>query len=72
MPGAADQHAAIAIPACSAIHGTVLCQQDRVLVYMEDVGRHNAVDKVAGYMLRHAIPPQDKILYTTGRLTSEW
>ena len=54
-----------------AIHGTVLCQQDRVLVYMEDVGRHNAVDKVAGYMLRHAIPPQDKILYTTGRLTSE-
>lgn len=54
-----------------AIHGTVLCQQDRVLVYMEDVGRHNAVDKVAGYMLRHGITPDDKILYTTGRLTSE-
>lgn len=54
-----------------AIHGTVLCQQDRVLVYMEDVGRHNAVDKVAGFMLRHDVPAADKILYTTGRLTSE-
>jgi FdhD protein len=54
-----------------AIHGTVLCQQDRVLVYMEDVGRHNAVDKVAGFMLRHQVPAGDKILYTTGRLTSE-
>jgi FdhD protein len=54
-----------------AIHGTVLCRQDRVLVYMEDVGRHNAVDKVAGFMLRHQVPAADKILYTTGRLTSE-
>lgn len=54
-----------------AIHGTVLCQEDRVLVYMEDVGRHNAVDKVAGFMLRHRVPAADKILYTTGRLTSE-
>lgn len=54
-----------------AIHGTVLCQEDRVLLYMEDVGRHNAVDKVAGFMLRHDLPAGDKILYTTGRLTSE-
>jgi FdhD protein len=54
-----------------AIHGTVLCQEDRVLLYMEDVGRHNAVDKVAGFMLRHQMPAADKILYTTGRLTSE-
>ncbi len=54
-----------------AIHGTVLCQQDRALVYMEDVGRHNAVDKIAGVMYRHDLPPEDKILYTTGRLTSE-
>jgi FdhD protein len=54
-----------------AIHGCVLCQADRPLVYMEDVGRHNAVDKIAGYMWRHAIAPDDKIFYTTGRLTSE-
>ncbi|MFC7705922.1 formate dehydrogenase accessory sulfurtransferase FdhD [Plastorhodobacter daqingensis] len=54
-----------------AIHGTVLCRQDRALVYMEDVGRHNAVDKIAGWMLSEAVPAGDKILYTTGRLTSE-
>jgi FdhD protein len=54
-----------------AIHGTVLCHQDRPLVYMEDVGRHNAVDKIAGWMLRHDAGAADKILYTTGRLTSE-
>jgi len=54
-----------------AIHGCVLCQQDRPLVYMEDVGRHNAVDKIAGYMFLNGIAPDDKIFYTTGRLTSE-
>lgn len=54
-----------------AIHGTVLCHEDRPLVYMEDVGRHNAVDKIAGWMLAEKVPPGDKILYTTGRLTSE-
>jgi FdhD protein len=54
-----------------AIHGTVLCQEDRPLVYMEDVGRHNAVDKIAGWMLHHRVEADDKILYTTGRLTSE-
>jgi len=54
-----------------AIHGTVLCRQDRPLIYMEDVGRHNAVDKVAGWMMRNGEAGADKILYTTGRLTSE-
>ena len=54
-----------------AIHGTVLCHQDQPLVYMEDVGRHNAVDKIAGWMLSENVPAGDKILYTTGRLTSE-
>ena len=54
-----------------AIHGTVLCARDQMLVYMEDVGRHNAVDKVAGWMLKHGVGGADKILYTTGRLTSE-
>ncbi|MEL6684742.1 MAG: formate dehydrogenase accessory sulfurtransferase FdhD [Pseudomonadota bacterium] len=54
-----------------AIHGTVLCQGDRPLVYMEDVGRHNAVDKIAGWMLSEGVSATDKTLYTTGRLTSE-
>jgi FdhD protein len=54
-----------------AIHGTVLCQGNTPLVYMEDVGRHNAVDKIAGWMFAEGVSPDDKILYTTGRLTSE-
>ncbi len=54
-----------------AIHGCVLCEADRPLVYMEDVGRHNAIDKIAGYMSLNAVTPEDKIFYTTGRLTSE-
>jgi FdhD protein len=54
-----------------AIHGCALCQADRVLLYMEDVGRHNAVDKIAGYMAVHSLSGADKIFYTTGRLTSE-
>jgi FdhD protein len=54
-----------------AIHGCVLCEGDRPLVYMEDVGRHNAVDKVAGWMFANRISGADKLFYTTGRLTSE-
>ena len=54
-----------------ALHGCVLCKEDKPLVYVEDVGRHNAVDKIAGWMMRNKTVPDDKIFYTTGRLTSE-
>ena len=54
-----------------AIHGCVLCQQDQPLVYMEDIGRHNAVDKIAGWMFLNKANPHDKVFYTTGRLTTE-
>ncbi|HLY47321.1 MAG TPA: formate dehydrogenase accessory sulfurtransferase FdhD [Stellaceae bacterium] len=57
--------------AAGAIHGCVLCEEDRPLLYMEDVGRHNAVDKIAGYMHMSGVSPVGKIFYTTGRLTSE-
>jgi FdhD protein len=57
--------------AAGAIHGCVLCEADRPLIYMEDVGRHNAIDKIAGYMRLNAVGPEGKIFYTTGRLTSE-
>src|SRR5947199_3383147 len=54
-----------------AIHGCVLALEDRPLVYMVDVGRHNAVDKIAGWMFPNRVSAHDKIFYTTGRLTSE-
>lgn len=54
-----------------AIHGCVLCREGTPVCYTEDVGRHNAVDKIAGWIYRHGVDPADKILYTTGRLTSE-
>ncbi|MGB2141256.1 MAG: formate dehydrogenase accessory sulfurtransferase FdhD [Candidatus Puniceispirillaceae bacterium] len=54
-----------------AIHGCVLCTPERPVAYVEDIGRHNAVDKIAGYMFLNGISGHDKVFYTTGRLTSE-
>ncbi len=54
-----------------AIHGCVLATGDEPIIYMEDIGRHNAVDKISGVMFQNNINAADKVFYTTGRLTSE-
>jgi len=54
-----------------AIHGCVLCTPEHPVAYVEDIGRHNAVDKIAGHMFLNGISGHDKVFYTTGRLTSE-
>ncbi len=54
-----------------AVHACALCADEHVLCFVEDVGRHNAVDAIAGRMWLEAISGHDKIFYTTGRLTSE-
>jgi FdhD protein len=54
-----------------SVHGCALFCQDRLLTFVEDVGRHNAIDTIAGWMWLHGVEGRDKIFYTTGRLTSE-
>jgi FdhD protein len=54
-----------------SVHGCALFRQDELLTFVEDVGRHNAIDTIAGWMWRHGVDAGDKIFYTTGRLTSE-
>ena len=54
-----------------SVHGCALFRQDELLMFIEDVGRHNAIDTIAGWMWLEAMGGGDKIFYTTGRLTSE-
>ena len=54
-----------------SVHGCGLCQESKLLIFAEDIGRHNAADAIAGRMWLDGIAGEDKILYTTGRLTSE-
>ncbi len=54
-----------------SVHGCALFRQDELLMFVEDVGRHNAIDTIAGWMWLHGVTGEDKIFYTTGRLTSE-
>ena len=57
--------------AAGAVHGCALCKDDEILAFVEDVGRHNAADAIAGMMCLEETSGTDKIFYTTGRLTSE-
>jgi FdhD protein len=54
-----------------AVHGCALCKGEKIEIFIEDVGRHNATDAIAGHMLLEGIEGEDKLFYTTGRLTSE-
>ena len=54
-----------------SVHGCALFRQDELLMFVEDVGRHNAIDTIAGWMWLHGVEGGDKVFYTTGRLTSE-
>ena len=54
-----------------SVHGCALFRQDELLMFVEDVGRHNAIDTIAGWMWLNHVTGGDKIFYTTGRLTSE-
>ena len=54
-----------------SVHGCALFQGEDMLLFVEDVGRHNAVDTIAGWMWMNDIDGHDKVFYTTGRLTSE-
>ena len=54
-----------------SVHGCALFRQDELLMFIEDVGRHNAIDTIAGWMWLRGMGGEDKIFYTTGRLTSE-
>ncbi|MEP7282381.1 MAG: formate dehydrogenase accessory sulfurtransferase FdhD [Rubrivivax sp.] len=54
-----------------SVHGCALFRAGELLMFVEDVGRHNAIDTIAGWMALHAIDGADKAFYTTGRLTSE-
>jgi FdhD protein len=54
-----------------SVHGCALFRDGEMLMFVEDVGRHNAVDTIAGWMWLHGVPGADKAFFTTGRLTSE-
>jgi len=67
----AVRHRETIYKSAGAVHGCALADGTQVLYFVEDVGRHNAVDAIAGQMWLDRVDGADKIFYTTGRLTSE-
>ncbi len=65
------QHQSVLYRATHGVHSAALCQGDQIIVFFEDIGRHNAVDKIFGRCLLDNIPTKDRILVTSGRVSSE-
>jgi FdhD protein len=65
------RHRASVHRAAGSVHGCALFDGSEMLVACEDVGRHNAIDTIAGWMATRGVGGGDKLFYTTGRLTSE-
>jgi FdhD protein len=53
------------------VHNTALASPEKIVLFRDDIGRHNAVDMIVGHVFLRGIPLEDKLLITTGRLTSE-
>jgi FdhD protein len=65
------QHRSELYQATHGVHSAALCEGDRINVFYEDIGRHNAIDKIFGRCLLEDIPTRDKIIVTSGRVSSE-
>ncbi len=65
------QHRSLVYRATGGVHSAALCDTKSILVFNEDIGRHNAIDKVFGECLLKDIPTEERIVITSGRITSE-
>ena len=65
------QHGSQLYLATHGVHSAALCEDGRILVFGEDIGRHNAIDKIFGKCLMEDIPTADRIIITSGRISSE-
>jgi len=65
------QHSSELYRATHGVHGAALCDRKSILLFIEDIGRHNAIDKIFGKCLLEDIPIEDRVVITTGRITSE-
>jgi FdhD protein len=65
------QHSSLIYVKTHGVHSAALCDEKRILVFSEDIGRHNAIDKIFGKCLLEDIPTDDRMVITSGRTTSE-
>ena len=65
------QHRSEVYQTTGGVHSAALCDADSILIFSEDIGRHNAIDKIFGECLLKDIPTTDRIIITSGRISSE-